>query len=93
MEEGIRAINWDIFIPVETEDELIEQSEDFEWQEENEITVFAGLIFKGVPDDEEEVGGAEETGGAGVCPGISQPKLYIRMNSSLVHDTTLYRQR
>ena len=60
------------------------RAEDYKWQDENKINVMAGLFFADVP----EGGGAE-----GACPGMTQPKLYIRMNSSLVHDTTRYRKR
>ena len=37
-----------------------------------------------------EKGGGE---GGGACSGISKPKLSIRMNSSLVHDTNFLRER
>ena len=73
---------------MDTEDELIEKAEDYEQQEKDKIIVVAGLVFEDVPGDEEE--SESETG---ACPGLSQPKVYIRMNSTLVHDTTVFRER
>lgn len=82
MEESLIAIDWDIFTAMDSEEELVDKAEDYNWQEENQITVMAGLIFN--------VGIDNVTEG---CPGISQPTLTIRMNSSLVHDTTVFRER
>ena len=82
----MRAINWDIFTPISSQEEMVDRAEDYEWQDQNQVTVMGGLVFDDVPEG--GVGGAEEA-----CPGISQPKVYIRMNSSLVHDTTTFRQR
>ena len=68
---------------------MVDRAEDYTWQDANQVTVMAGLVFDDVPE-----GGASETEEKEeACPGISQPKLYIRMNSSLVHDTTEFRQR
>ena len=78
-------INWDIFTPVATEEEMEERAEDYRWQEENEVTVVAGLFFDDIPEEGEE--------GEGACPGMLQPKLYLRMNSTAVHDTTAFRSR
>jgi hypothetical protein len=86
IEESMRAINWDIFTPISSQEEMVDRAEDYEWQDQNQVTVMGGLVFDDVPEG--GVGRAEEA-----CPGISQPKVYIRMNSSLVHDTTTFRQR
>ena len=85
MEESLRAIDWDIFTPTDTEDELVKLAEDYEGQEKDKIIVVAGLVFEDVPKEEESE--------AGPCAGLSQPKVYIRMNSTLVHDTTIFRER
>ena len=87
LEESLRVADWDIFTPVSSEAEIERLSSDYAWQEENKIIIMAGLVFTDIPDS----GGEGE--GEGVCAGISQPRLYIRMNSTLVHDTTRYRTR
>ena len=82
-------IDWDILIPVATEEEMVERAEDYTWQEENQVTVVAGLVFDDIPGGE----GEGEGEGEGACPGMLQPKVYIRMNSTAVHDTTVFRSK
>ena len=91
LEESLRVADWDIFTPVSSETEMERLSSDYAWQEENQIVIMAGLVFTDIPDSGGE--GEGEGEGEGVCAGISQPRLYIRMNSTLVHDTTRYRTR
>ena len=95
LEESLRVADWDIFTPVSSEAEIERLSSDYAWQEENKIIIMAGLVFTDIPDSGGEGEGEEEGEGEGegVCAGISQPRLYIRMNSTLVHDTTRYRTR
>lgn len=92
VEMNLRAIDWDVFTPVSSEDELVERAEDLQWQFDEEIIVMAGLVFDDVPEGGGK-GGDSEGEREGACPGLSQPKLYIRMNSTLVHDTTRNRRR
>ena len=79
--DSLTAVDWDIFQPVSSEEELEEKASDYQWQVDSGITVLAGLVFSGLPEGEEG------------CGGMAQPKLYIRMNSTLVHDTTVLKER
>lgn len=79
--DSLTAVDWDIFLPVASEEELEERASDYQWQVDSGITVLAGLVFTDLPEGQEG------------CGGISQPELYIRMNSTLVHDTTVLKER
>ena len=43
---SLTAVDWDIFLPVSSEAELERLAGDYRWQEDNGITVMAGLVFK-----------------------------------------------
>ena len=59
IEESLRSINWDVFTPISSQEEMVDRAEDYEWQDQNQVTVMGGLVFDNIP----EGGGGRGRGG------------------------------
>ena len=71
-------VDWDVFLPVETERRMEELAGDYNWQQANNISfVAAGIVFTDLPQED--------------VP-LTTATFKIRMNSTFVHDTTTFRE-
>lgn len=79
--DGMSKFNWDVFLHVESEEELESLAGDYQQQDDMGITfVLAGIVFES---------GLFEAGDA---PSFTSTTLKIRTNFSLVLDTSRYRE-
>lgn len=77
--KGLSSFNWDIFMPVDTEEELVALASDYQRQKELDITfVVAGVVFDSVDHSSTSFS--------------KQSQIRIRTNFSFVMDTTQYKE-
>ena len=77
--EGLSSFNWDIFMPVDTEEELVFLASDYQRQKELGITfIVAGVVFDSVNDSSTSFS--------------KHSQIRIRTNFSFVMDTTQYKE-
>ena len=79
--DTLATFDWDVFLPLPTEEAMEELAADYGEQERRGIThIAAGLVFdKNLPPE--------------MNPNITDTTVKIRMNSTFVHDTTTFRER
>ena len=79
--DSLATIDWDFFMPMPTEEAMEELATDYAAQERKGIThIIAGVVFsKDLPSE--------------MTPNLTNVTVKIRMNSTFVHDTTVFRQR
>ena len=79
--DALAKLDWDIFMPMPSEEAMEDLAADYAEQERKGIThVFAGVVFdKNLPPE--------------MTPDLTHTTVKIRMNSTFVHDTTAYRER
>ena len=79
--DALATFDWDVFLPLPSEEAMEELAGNYVEQERREIThIIGGVVFdKDLP--------------AEMTSDLTNTTVKIRMNSTFVHDTTVYRER
>ena len=79
--DALATFDWDVFLPLPSEEAMEELASDYAEQEKREIShIVAGVVFdKDLPSE--------------MTSDLTNTTVKIRMNSTFVHDTTVYREK